>query len=108
MTRLQSQEAFEALIERGKEHDPMVVVRFGASWCQACTRLDTERLLNVDKRIKWLYADIDQSDLEYCLGYCGMVKIPAMIAIKNGVPQPGLQSSDTEKVVQWLKKQFDV
>ena len=108
MTRLPSQEFFEGLIEKGKEHDPMVVVRFGASWCAPCKRLDTQRLLAIHEGIKWFYADIDEDDNTYTLGYCGLQQIPGFVCIRDGVPSQPLQSSDTAKVEAWIKKNFDL
>lgn len=108
MTPLPSQEFFEGLIEKGKEHDPMVVVRFGASWCAPCKRIDAQRLLNVHQDIKWFYADIDEGDNTYTLGYCGLQQIPGFICIKNGAPSQPLQASDTSKVEAWMKKNFDL
>ncbi len=108
MTALQSQEYFEGLIEKGKEHDPMVVIRFGASWCAPCKRIDTQRLLNIHPDIKWYYSDVDENDGTYTLGYCGLQQIPGFICIKSGVPSQALQSSDTGKVEAWVKKNFDL
>jgi hypothetical protein len=58
-------------------------------------------LLNLSDQIKWYECDIDEND--YTPGYCGVRKIPAFLAILNGVPQQLLQSSDTLKVAEWLK-----
>lgn len=106
MIPLPSQEFFEGLIEKGKEHDPMVVVRFGASWCAPCKRVDTQRLLAIHPDITWYYADIDQDDGTYVLGYCGLQQIPGFICIKNGHPSQALQSSDTDKITAYVKQAF--
>ena len=108
MIPLPNQEFFEGLIEKGKEHDPMVVVRFGASWCAPCKRVDTQRLLAIHPDITWYYADIDEGDNGYTHGYCGLQQIPGFICIKNGSPSQPLQSSDTGKVEAWVKKNFDL
>ena len=108
MESLQSQEFFESLISKNGEHDPMVVVRFTASWCGPCRNVDTQRLLDLHPGIKWYLADIDEGDNTYTLGYCGLLKIPGFMAIKNGKPQPPLQSSDTEKILQWLRTTFEL
>lgn len=105
---LPSQEYFEGLIQKGKEHDPMVIVRFTASWCIPCKRVDTNRLLAISPDIKWYVADIDEGDNTYTLGYCGLQQIPGFICIKNGVPSQPLQASDTGKVEAWIKKNFDL
>lgn len=108
MTPLPSQEFFEGLIEKGKEYDPMVVVRFSASWCGPCKRLDTQRLLSIHPGIKWYYGDIDEGDNTEAMGYCGLQQIPGFVCIKGGVPSTPLQSSDTSKVEAWIKKSFDL
>lgn len=108
MTLLPSQEFFESLIDKTKEHNGMFVVRFGASWCAPCRRIDTERLLGIHPNIRWYYADIDVDDNTYTLGYCGLQQIPGFICIRNGVPSQPLQSSDTGKVEAWIKKNFDL
>jgi thioredoxin-like negative regulator of GroEL len=84
----------------------MVVVRFTASWCAPCKRVDTERLLGLSPDIKWYIADIDEGDNTYTLGYCGLQQIPGFMAIKEGVPQAPLQSSNTDHILAWLKKTF--
>lgn len=86
----------------------MVVVRFTASWCGPCKRVVTEKLLEVSDQIKWYVADIDEEDHLYTLGYCGLQQIPGFMAIKNGVPQPALQSSNTDQIVAWLRKVFEL
>ncbi len=48
----------------------------------------------------------DLDDNDYTPGYCGVRAIPAFLAIVNGVPQPIFQSSDTMKVIEWIKGGF--
>jgi hypothetical protein len=48
----------------------------------------------------------DVSENTYTPGYCGVKTIPCFLAILNGVPQPIFQSSDTMKVVEWMKGGF--
>ena len=108
MTALPSLEFFQGLMEHGKEHEPLVIVRFGASWCGPCKRLDTQRLLNIHHAIQWYYADIDEGDNTEAMEYAGIQQIPAFLCIKKGSPLPHLQSSDTEKVEGWVKKNFDL
>lgn len=105
---LPSQEFFESLIAKDIPHDPMVVVRFTASWCQPCKRIDVQRLLDLHPGIRWFVADIDEGDNTYTLGYAGLQKIPGFMAIKNGKPQTALQCSDTEKILQWLRTIFEL
>jgi thioredoxin-like negative regulator of GroEL len=104
MTALPSQEFFESLIQKNVPHDPISIVRFSASWCQPCKRIDTDFLLNLSEKIKWYICDLDEND--YTPGYCGVKSIPAFLAIVNGVPQPVFYSSDTMKVAEWIKGGF--
>jgi thioredoxin-like negative regulator of GroEL len=77
------------------------MVRFGASWCGPCQRLDTQALLKVNPQITWYYCDLDEND--YTPGYCGVKTIPSFLAIMKGSPQPLFQSSDTAKVTAWIQ-----
>jgi thioredoxin-like negative regulator of GroEL len=111
MEPLPSQEFFEGLLVRDPAQtaqQPMVVVRFGASWCGPCKRVDTQALLDFHPGIKWYYADIDEGENTYTLGYAGCQQIPSFIAIRDGKPQPPLQSSDTQKIIAWLKTSFQL
>jgi thioredoxin-like negative regulator of GroEL len=108
MTPLLSQEFFESLIKRATNDadtfEPIVIIRFTATWCGPCKRIDTNVLLSLSDRIKWYVCDLDEND--YTPGYCGVKTIPCFLAIVNGVPQPLFQSSDTMKVAEWIKGGF--
>jgi len=104
MTALPNQEFFESLIQKNMPHDPIVLIRFTATWCGPCKRIDTALLLSLHPDIKWYECDLDEND--YTPGYCGVKSIPCFLAIVNGVPQPIFQSSDTAKVVEWIKGGF--
>jgi thioredoxin-like negative regulator of GroEL len=106
MIPLQSQEQFESFLIRNvpKQVDPIVVIRFTASWCGPCKRIDVNSLLSLSDKIKWYECDIDKND--YTAGYCGVRSIPCFLAILNGKPQPLFTSSDTQKVIDWIKGGF--
>jgi thioredoxin-like negative regulator of GroEL len=106
MIPLPSQEFFESLIKKNPPvpHDPYIVVKFGADWCNPCKKIDKQYLLNLSDKIKWFDCDIDDND--YTAGYCGVRQIPAFLAIVNGQPQPLFVSSDTMKVAEWMKGGF--
>jgi thioredoxin-like negative regulator of GroEL len=104
MTPLPSQEFFESLIQKNVSHDPIVIIKFGAQWCGPCKRVDMNYLLSLSTQIKWYECDLDQND--YTPGYCGVRTIPAFLAIVNGVPQPVLMSSDTNRIAEWMKSGF--
>jgi thioredoxin-like negative regulator of GroEL len=81
-----------------------VIIKFGAQWCGPCKRVDMNYLLSLSTQIKWYECDLDQND--YTPGYCGVRTIPAFLAIVNGVPQPVLMSSDTNRIAEWMKSGF--
>jgi thioredoxin-like negative regulator of GroEL len=104
MTPLPSQEFLESLLKKGVPHDPIVILKAGAKWCQPCKRLDMDFLLGLSDQIVWYEVDADEHEYEF--GYCGFTSIPAFLAIVNGVPQKIFQSSDTMKVAEWMKGGF--
>ena len=106
MIPLPSQEFFESLIKKNppKPHDPIVIIKFGATWCGPCRRLDMDFLVGLSDKIKWYECDIDEND--YTFGYCGGKSIPAFLAIVNGNAHPLYVQSDTMKVAQWIKNGF--
>lgn len=106
MIPLPSQEFLESLIQKGGKHEPIVIIRFTAPWCHFCHKIDMKFLVNLSDKIKWYECDLDEND--YTPGYCGVRKIPAFMAIVNGVPQPIFQCSDTMKVAEWIKGGFRV
>lgn len=102
MTPLPSQEFFESLIAKDLPHEPLVIVRFTASWCVPCQRLDTSAIVEASKGVTWYVCDLDEND--YTPGYCGIKTIPAFLAIINGKVQPVFQSSKTNEVIDWIRK----
>lgn len=104
--KLPSQEFFESLIKKNPPiaHAPLILIKFGAHWCQPCKRLDMEFLVDLTDKIKWYECDVDEND--YTPGYCGVKGIPAFLAIVNGNAQPLYVQSDTMKVAQWIKNGF--
>jgi len=104
--KLPSQEFFESLIKKNSPiaHAPLILIKFGASWCGPCKRLDMDFLVGLSDKIKWYECDVDEND--YTPGYCGVKGIPAFLAIVNGNAQPLYVQSDTMKVAQWMKNGF--
>ena len=101
MMSLQNHEEFETLLS-GKY--PIAMVKFGATWCGPCKRIDKDMLLGLSDKIVWYDCDLDEN--EDTPAYCGVSTIPSFLAIVNGVPQPLFQSSDTRQVVAWMQGGF--
>ena len=103
---LPSQEFFESLIKKNpiKPHDPIILIKFGARWCNPCKKIDMNYLVGLSDKIKWYECDVDDND--YTPGFCGVKSIPAFLAIVNGQPQTLFVSSDTMKVAMWMKSGF--
>jgi len=101
MMSLQNHEEFETLLS-GKY--PIAMVKFGATWCGPCKRIDKDMLLGLSDKIVWYDCDLDEN--EETSAYCGVSTIPSFLAIVNGVPQPLFQSSDTRQVVAWMQGGF--
>jgi thioredoxin-like negative regulator of GroEL len=106
MMPLQTQQQFEDLIAKNppQPHNPIVIIKFGATWCGPCKRIDKEMLLGLSDKIVWYDCDVDEND--YTPGYCGVKSIPAFLAVVNGKPQPLFANSDTLAVAQWIKGGF--
>jgi len=98
---LQSHEEFESLLAAKY---PIAMVKFGATWCGPCKRIDKDMLLGLSDKIVWYDCDLDEN--EETPAYCGVSTIPSFLAIVNGVPQPLFQSSDTRQVVTWMQGGF--
>ncbi len=83
------------------QKEPIVIVKFGATWCGPCKRIDKQHLLDFNRHIKWYDCDID--DNYETTSICGIKSIPAFVAIVRGNPEPVFQSSDTNAVINWIE-----
>ena len=101
MMPLPSQEFFETLLAKNVPHNHLVIIRFTASWCGPCQKVDTASLLMAREGVEWYVCDVDEND--YTPGYCGVKTIPCFQAIVDGVPKPLFQSSNTAAIVEWIK-----
>jgi thioredoxin-like negative regulator of GroEL len=107
MIHLRNHQQFQTLLHdpvKPKDLDPISIIKFGATWCGPCKRIDTAQLLNLSDQIVWYECDVD--DNEETSAYCGVSSIPCFMAVVNGVPQPMFQSSDTQQVIQWMQRGF--
>ena len=101
MTPLRNHDQFEALLQSSA---PISMVKFGATWCGPCKRIDKDVLIGLSDKIKWYDCDLDEN--EDTPAYCGVEKIPAFLAIVNGQPKRLFQSSDTNEVIRWMQNGF--
>ena len=102
-----TQEEFEQLIgvqpvPDGTPVPAFTVIYFTATWCGACRRLNMPALEYVLPEVNWLKCDVDQNN--YTPGYCGVRSIPAFLVVVNKKIVDMLGSSDTQKVIAWLKE----
>jgi len=105
MTLLLNQEDFEVLLGRvptDKPIPPLVVLYFTASWCKACKKLDLDAIQGILPNATWMKCDIDQND--YTPGFCGIRSIPTFLVIRETKIMGQLSNSNTEAVVEWLKR----
>jgi thioredoxin-like negative regulator of GroEL len=83
------------------------VVYFTAKWCATCKKLNLAAVLDRFKGLRWHLCDIDDNEETY--NECGITKIPTFMAIVNGKPiKNTLQSSDADKVIEWLSEIIDI
>ena len=101
MIPLRNHDQFEEILAR---KEPIVMIKFGATWCGPCKRIDKDVLVGLSSQITWYDCDLDEN--EDTPAYCGVSTIPSFLAIVNGVPQPLFQSSDTRQVVTWMQGGF--
>ena len=106
MIPLQTQEQFEQLLGKNtsKKPDPIVIIKFSATWCGPCRNIDVSALVSLSDKIIWYECDVDEN--EYTPGYCGVKTIPAFLAIVNGKPQPLFSNSNTQQIINWIKSGF--
>lgn len=79
---------------------PTVCVKFKATWCAPCKRLQMDRIVAAAPGVAWY--EVDADECPDVLDYCGITTIPAFLAIRQGMPQPVFQSSDTAQVADWV------
>jgi thioredoxin 1 len=101
MIPLRNHDQFEEIIAR---KEPIVMIKFGATWCGPCKRIDKDVLVGLSNQITWYDCDLDEN--EDTPAYCGVEKIPAFLAIVGGQPKPLFQSSDTNQVIAWMQGGF--
>lgn len=107
MKYLETQEEFEQLIGRIPATDPLptaTLIYFTANWCGACRRIKMNDVEEAAAAVQLLKCDVDMNT--YTAGFCNIRSIPTFLAIKDMKIVGELQSSDTGKIVDWIKQVF--
>lgn len=106
MKMLETQEMFEQLI--GRSPEPAIpgshLIYFTAKWCGACKRIKMNEVTAAASHINMLKCDIDVNN--YTAGFCDIRSIPTFLAIKDTKIIGQLGSSDTGKIVDWVRQLF--
>ena len=106
MKLLETQAEFESLWFGGSPR--RWIVYFTASWCKACKKLDLDTIAAAAAAKDIEIFKCDETVNDYTAGYCGVRSFPTFILFEPQSAKSTLQSSDTEKVVQWIQLQEQV
>ena len=97
-------EEFEGLLGRGEYvHNPLpklTIIYFTATWCGACKNLEIPFIESKNLDVNWLKCDVDLNN--HTTGYAEIRSIPSFLAIKDKMILSKFQSSDTNKVNEWV------
>ena len=106
MIPLQTQLQLEELLVPKDNMDTSVIIYFTASWCDACKKIDLDRLQSIPAKpaLTWYKCDVDVN--KYSLGYCGLTRIPSFAFIKDGKFLGKFTSIDTGLVEDMIKEYF--
>ena len=102
MTPLLTQEEFEALRVSPQLADKPALVYFTATWCNPCRRFDWEAISSKLSAYTVYICDVDQNN--YTPGYCGVRSIPNFVVLKPGAVVGPNQTSEADKLIEWLKE----
>ena len=81
------------------------IVYFTASWCKACKKLDLDAIAAAAAAKDIEIFKCDETVNDYTAGYCGVRSFPTFVMFEPQTTKGTLQSSDTQKVVEWIKGQ---
>jgi hypothetical protein len=105
MEHLVNQEQFERLLgqnDDGTTVPEFCIIYFTAKWCRPCQGINKQALMDSTlPSIKWYMCDVDENN--YTPGYCGIRGIPAFLAISKKKIVGQLQSSDMQKILDWMR-----
>jgi thioredoxin-like negative regulator of GroEL len=104
MKVLETQADFETLWF-GPSTSRRWIVYFTASWCKACKKLDLEAIAAAAVAMDIELYTCDETVNDYTAGYCGVRSFPTFVLFEPQSTKSTMQSSQTEKVVQWIQEQ---
>ncbi len=104
MKLLETQAEFETLWFDNSTTKPWIVY-FTASWCKACKKLDLDAIHSAAAAKDIEIFKCDESVNDYTAGYCGVRSFPTFVLFEPQTTKSTLQSSDTQKVIEWLNMQ---
>ena len=108
MIILQNHEQVESLFCRGaipSEYPAVSIIYFTAGWCQACKKLDVERIEASFPRALFYKLDVDQ--LQHSAGWCNVSRIPAFQVLLRGKYREPIVCSDTDTAIQKIQEIID-
>lgn len=83
---------------------PIWIVYFTASWCKACKKLDLNAIQAAADSKKIQIYMCDEIQNAYTSGYCGVRSFPTFMFFTPKTIKSSIQSSDTNKVVEWIQQ----
>jgi thiol-disulfide isomerase/thioredoxin len=83
---------------------PKWIVYFTASWCKACKKLDLDVIQAAADSKKIQIYKCDETQNTYTSGYCGIRSFPTFMFFMPKTIKSSIQSSDTNKVVEWIQQ----
>jgi thioredoxin 1 len=81
------------------------IVYFTASWCKACKKLDLDAISATAASKDIEIFKCDETVNDYTAGYCGIRSFPTFVLFNPQTIKSTLQSSDTQKVIEWIMLQ---
>jgi len=102
MTPLLTQEEFEALRVSPKLAESPALIYFTATWCSPCRAFDWESIRSSLTSYTVYICDVDKNN--YTPGYCGVRGIPNFVLLKPGAVVGPNQTSNANKLLEWLKE----
>lgn len=105
MIPLQEHEHVESLFCRGgipSEYPAVAIIYFTAGWCQACKKLDVDKIEAAFP--KALFYKLDVDELQHSAGWCNVTRIPAFQVLLRGKYRQPFTCSETDTVINKIQE----